>query len=60
MLSQLVSAVAGIGDSLMVVVVDVCVLDVSWELGVVHLLAPQQVHLLQIAHSLQQSIATVN
>lgn len=50
----MVPAEAGVGRSLVVVIVDVAVLDYPREQGPVKLLPPQQVHLLQLTHPLHQ------
>jgi hypothetical protein len=59
-LAELVPAEARVRYSFVVVVVDVVVANHSWELGLIQLFAAQKVHLLQLAHSQQQSCRTID
>lgn len=59
-LAELVPAEARVRYSFVVVVVDVVVANHSWELGLIQLLTAQKVHLLQLAHSKQQSCRTID
>ena len=56
MLSALVPAVAGVGGGQVVVVVDVLVLDDPGEFGLAQLLVLEQVHPLQLSHSVHQGL----
>ena len=56
MLSKLIPAVSRVGDTLMIVVVYVLVLDDSGELGSAELFVLQEVHLLQFRHAVNQGL----
>ena len=56
MLSELVPTVAGVGGGQMVVIVDVVVLDDSGEFGLAELFVLEQVHPLQLSHSVHQGL----
>jgi len=53
-LALMVSAVAWVGDSFVIVVVDVLVSDDSWELDLIQLFGWEETHFLQFTHSLHQ------
>ena len=56
MLSKLISAVSRVGYTFVVIVVDVLVLDDTRELGAAEFLVLQEIHLLQLRHTVNQGL----